>query len=128
MVPSTGVENEISCARLLPAIGQLSLPRVMTRSAAMRSAAAVAASATSVGTAGANGATGTAIAIVSGVPSAASCGSSAVRIAALSTARPSFDGVKPNVPPSPADTVASTGVSSIVVARASIAAASLSRS
>ena len=128
MLPSAAVENEISGARLVPAIVQLSLPRAMTTSAAIRSAAAFAASAEAVATAGANDTTGTAIVIDAGVPSAASCWSSAVSRAALSTARPSFAGEKLNVPPWPADTVASTGVWSIVVARVSTAAASLSRS
>ena len=63
-LPSAAVENEISGARLVPAIVQLSLPRVMTTSAAIRSAAAFAASAEAVVTAGANGATGTVIVIV----------------------------------------------------------------
>ena len=128
MVPSAAVENEISGARLVPAIVQLSLPRATTTSAAIRSAAAFAASAEAVATAGANDTTGTAIEIDAGVSSAASCWSSAVSRAALSTARPSFAGETLNVPPSPADTVASTGVWSIVVARVSTAAASLSRS
>ncbi len=128
MLPSAAVENEISGARLVPAIVQLSLPRATTTSAAIRSAAAFAASAEAVATAGANDTTGTVIVIESGVPSTASCWSSAVSRAALSTARPSFAGEKLNVPPLPADTEASTGVWSIVVARVSTAAASLSRS
>ena len=128
MLPSAAVENEISGARLVPAIVQLSLPRATTTSAAIRSAAAFAASAEAVATVGANDTTGTAIVIDAGVPSAASCWSSAVSRAALSTARPSFAGETLNVPPWPADTEASTGVWSIVVARVSTAAASLSRS
>ena len=128
MLPSAAVENEISGARLVPAIVQLSLPRARTTSATIRSAAALAASAEAVATAGASGATGTAIVIDAGVSSAASCWSSAATRAAWSTARPSFAGETLNVPPSAADTVASTGASSIVVARASTAAASLSRS
>ena len=128
MLPSAAVENEISGARLSPAIVQLSLPRATTTSAAIRSAAAFAASAEVVATAGANDTTGTVIVIESGVPSAASCSSSAVSRAALSTARPSFAGEKLNVPSWPVDTEASTGVWSIVVARVLTAAASLSRS
>ena len=124
MLPS--VENEISGARLARAIVQLSLPRVTTTSAAIRSAAALAASADAVVTEGANDTTGTAIVIDAGVPSAASCWSSAVSRAALSTARPPFAGEALNVPPRPADTEAFTGASSIVAARASTAAASLS--
>ena len=88
MLPSAAVENEISGARLVRAIVQLSLPRATTTSAAIRSAAAFAASAEAVATAGANDTTGTAIVIDAGVPSAASCWSSAVSRAALSTARP----------------------------------------
>ena len=53
MLPSAAVENEISGARLVPAIVQLSLPRATTTSAAIRSAAAFAASAEAVATAGA---------------------------------------------------------------------------
>ena len=125
MLPSAAVENEISGARLVPAIVQLSLPRVTTTSAAIRSAAAFAASAVAVGTAGANGTTGTSAVIDAGVSIAASCWSSVVSRAALSTARPSFAGETLNVPPWPADTEASTGVWSIVVARLSMAAAEL---
>ena len=128
MVPSPRVENEISGASFVRAIVQLSLPRATTTSAAIRSAAAFAASAEAVVTAGANDTTGTAVVIESGVSSAASCWSSAVSRAALSTARPSFAGETLNVPPGPADTVASTGVWSVVVARVSTAAVSFSRS
>ena len=125
-LPSAAIENEMSGARLVRATVQLSSPRVTTRSAAIRSAAAFAASAEAVATVGANGTTGTAIAIVAGVSSADSFWSRAVSSAALSTARPSFAGVELNVPPWPADTVASAGVWSIVVASVSTAAASLS--
>ncbi len=128
MLPSAAVENEISGARLAPPIVQLSVPRATTTSAAIRFAAACAASAVAVATAGGNTWTGTAIVIDPGVPSAASCWLSAVSRAALSTARPSFADETLNVPPWPADTVASAGVWSIVVARFSTAAASLSRS
>jgi hypothetical protein len=113
---------------LVRAIVQLSSPRATTTSAAIRSAAAFAASPEAVATAGANVTTGTAIVIDSGVPSAASCRSSADCRAALSTARPSFAGETLNVPPWPLNTKASAGVWSIVVARVSTAAASLSRS
>ena len=126
MLPSTAVENEMSGARLVPAIVQLSSPRVTTTSAAIRSAAAFAASAEAVATAGANDTTGTAIVIDAGAPSSASCWSSAFSRAALSTARPPFAGETPNVPPWPDDTEAATGVWSIVVASVSTAAASLS--
>src|SRR3954452_18386951 len=71
MVPSAAVENETSGARLAPAIFQLSLPRVTTTSAAMRSAAAFAASAEAAGTAGVNDTTGTAILIDAGGPGGA---------------------------------------------------------
>ncbi len=128
MLPSAAAGNESSGARLVPAIVQLSLPRATTTSTAMRSAAAFAASAEAVATAGTSETTGTAILIESGVSSAASCWSSAVSMAALSTARPSFAGEELNVPPWPADTEASTGASSIVVAKVSTAAASLARS
>ena len=128
MLPSAAVENEISGARLVPGIVQVSSPRATTTSAAIRSAAVIAASAEAVVTAGANDTTGTAIVIAAGVPGAASCWSSAVSRAALSTVRPSFPGETLNVPPWPADTEASAGVWSIVVARVSTAAASLSRS
>ena len=77
MLPSAAVENEISGARLVPAIVQVSLPWARTTSAAIRSAAAFAASAEAVATAGANDTSGTAIVIDAGVPSAASCWSSA---------------------------------------------------
>ncbi len=128
MVPSAAVENEINGARLVPAIVQLSSPRVMITSAAIRSAADFAASTVAVATAGANDTTGTAISIDAGASSAASCGSSAVSRAAVSTARPSFAGNTLNVPPWPAHIHASTGSSSIVEANAATAAASLSRS
>ena len=55
MLPSAAVENEISDARLVPAIVQWSLPRATTTSAAMRSAAAFAASAVAVAMVGVNG-------------------------------------------------------------------------
>src|SRR4051795_548274 len=126
MVPSAEVENEISGARLVPAIVQLSLPRATAMSATIRSAAAFAASAEVVATAGANGTTGTAAVIDAGVSSDASCASSVVSRAALSTARPSFAGETLNVPPAPTDVEASTGAWSIVVARVSTAVASLS--
>ena len=126
MLPSAAVENEISGARLAWAIVQLSSPRAMTTSAAIRSAAAFAASAEAVGTAGTSDTTGTAIVIDAGASSAASCWSSALSRAALSTARPSFAGETLNVPPWPADTEASAELWSIDVARVSTAAASLS--
>src|SRR4029077_7225576 len=90
MLPSAAVENEISGARLVRAIVQLSSPRTTTTSAAIRSAAALAASAEAVATRGPNDKTGTGMVMDVGVPTAASCWSSAVSRAALSTARPSL--------------------------------------
>ena len=74
--------NEISGARFLPAIVQVSSPRVTTTSAAIRSASAFASSAEAVATAGGNGTTGAATVIDAGVSGAASCWSSAVSRAA----------------------------------------------
>src|SRR6186713_22430 len=110
MLPSAPVENEISGARLVPGTVQLSLPRAMTRSAAIRSADALAASAAAVETAGGSDTTGTVILIDDGVPRFASCLSRAARRAGLSTARPSFAGETLKVPSGLPDTEAFVGV------------------
>ena len=128
MLPSAAVENEISGARLVPAIVQVSLPRATTTSAAMRSAAAFAASAVAVATVGANGTTGTVhrdrrrraerreLLVERGQQG---------RLVHRATVLRRGERERPVLP---ADTDASTGVWSIVVARVSTAAASLSRS
>ncbi len=91
-LPSAAVENEISGARLLPAIFQLSSPRAITTSAAIRSAAAFAFSAEAVATAGGNGTTGTGTVIDAGASSAASCWSSAATRAAPGRRSDPLDG------------------------------------